>query len=73
MWYLIVYLCTLTYFVASYKQNYVHEVIVNCLVKLAQEKSVARRSDCPDMTIAADWDVKNQKSYFQNTIAPLLQ
>ena len=28
--------------VVSYKQKYVHEVLVNCLVKLAQEKSVVR-------------------------------
>ena len=26
--------------VVSYKQKYVHEVLVNCLVKVAQEKSV---------------------------------
>ena len=37
----------------SYKQKYVHEVLVNRLVKLAKEK-------CPDMTIAVDWDVTNQ-------------
>ena len=28
--------------VVSYKQKYVHEVLVNHLVKLAQEKSLAR-------------------------------
>ena len=28
--------------VVSYKRKYVHEVLVNCLVKLAQEKSVVR-------------------------------
>ena len=28
--------------VVSYKRRYVHEVLVNCLVKLAQEKSVVR-------------------------------
>ena len=28
--------------VVSYKQKYVHEVLVNYLVKLAQEKSVVR-------------------------------
>ena len=28
--------------VVSYKRKYVHEVLVKCLVKLAQEKSVAR-------------------------------
>ena len=31
-----------------------HEVLVNCLFKLAQEKSVARQSDRPAMTIAVD-------------------
>ena len=28
--------------VVSYKPKYVHEVLVNCLVKLVQEKSVVR-------------------------------
>ena len=28
--------------VVSYKRKYVHEVLVNCLLKLAQEKSVVR-------------------------------
>ena len=28
--------------VVSYKEKYVHKVLVNCLVKLAQEKSVVR-------------------------------
>ena len=28
--------------VVSYKQKYVHEVLVNCLVKLAHELSVVR-------------------------------
>ena len=36
-----------------------HEVLVNCLVKLAQQQSVVRLTDCPDMTIAIDWDVKH--------------
>ena len=41
VWYLIVSipdLCTLTYFVVSYKQKYVHELLVNRLSKPAQEK-----------------------------------
>ena len=41
VWYLIVLipdLCTLTYFVDNYKRMYVHKVLVNRLVKLAQEK-----------------------------------
>ena len=37
-----------------------HEVLVNCLVKLAQERSVVRWTDCPDMIIAVVCDVKNQ-------------
>ena len=49
-----------TWVVVSYKQTYVHEVLVNCLVKLAQEKSVVRWTDHPNMTIAVDWEVKNQ-------------
>ena len=28
--------------IVSYKRKYVHEVLVNCLVKLAQEKRVVR-------------------------------
>ena len=39
---------------------YMHKILVNRLVKLAQEKSVARRTDCLDMTIAVDLDVKPQ-------------
>ena len=46
--------------VVSYKQKHVHKVLVNCLVKLAQEKSMVRRTDRPAMTIAVDCDVKNQ-------------
>ena len=44
VWYLIVSIpdfCRLSYFV-SYKLKNVHEVLVNCLFKLAQEKSVVR-------------------------------
>ena len=43
----------------SYKWKYVHEVLVNCLVKFAQGKSVVRWTDRPDMTIAVDWDLKH--------------
>ena len=46
----------------SYKQKYVHKVLVNCLFKLAQEKSVARLTDRPEMTIAIDWYVKQQNT-----------
>ena len=53
----------------SYKRKYVHEVrvLVNRLVRRAKEKSVARWTDCPDMTIAVDWDVKNEKKQNQKT------
>ena len=37
-----------------------HEVLVNRLVKLAQEKSVVRITDRLNMTIAVDWDVMSQ-------------
>ena len=38
--------------VISYKQNYVHGVLVNHLAK--------GKNDSPDLTIAVDWDVKHQ-------------
>ena len=37
------------------------EVLVNCLFKLAQEKSVARSTDLPAMTIAVDLGRKATK------------
>ena len=37
-----------------------HKVLVNRLVKLAQEKSVVRQTKPPNMTIAVDWEVKHQ-------------
>ena len=48
--------------VVSYKPKYVYEVLVNCFVKLAQEKNQVGLivTDRPDMTRAVDWDVKNQ-------------
>ena len=46
--------------VVNYKGKYVHKVLVNRLVKLAQEKGVVWWTDCPNMTIAVDWDVKHQ-------------
>ena len=46
--------------VVSCKWKYVHEVLVNRLLKLAQEKSVVRWTDRPDLTIAVDWEVKQQ-------------
>ena len=46
--------------VVSYKRKYVHEALVNCLAKLAQEKSVVRWTDLADITVVVDWDVKHQ-------------
>ena len=44
----------------SYKWKYLQKKMVNCqLVKLAQEKSVVRWTDHPNMTIAVEWDVKH--------------
>ena len=40
--------------VVIYKGKYVHEVLVNSLVKFVQEKSVVKWTDRPDMTIAVD-------------------
>ena len=44
----------------SYRWKYVHEVLVNPLVKLAQERNVVSWTDHSDMTIAVDWNVKHQ-------------
>ena len=38
-------------FVVNNKRKYVHVVLVNRLVKLAQEKSVVRSIDCLDIAI----------------------
>ena len=46
--------------VVSYKQKYVHTVLVKCLVKLAQEKVCL--GDLIIMTITVDLDVKPQSS-----------
>ena len=37
-----------------------HEVLINRLVKLGQEKSVVRITDGLNMTIAVDWDIMSQ-------------
>ena len=37
-----------------------HKVLVNRLIKLAQEKCVVRGNDPPNMTIAVDLDIKHQ-------------
>ena len=47
-------------FVLVTSKERVHKVLVNLLVKLAQEK-MFRVTDHLDMTIAVDWDVKPQK------------
>ena len=47
--------------VVSYKQKNVHKVLVNRLFKLAQEKSVVRRTDRPTMIIAVDLGRKATK------------
>ena len=46
--------------ISMVERKYVHEVLVNCLDKLAQVKSVVRRTDRPNMTKAVDWDIKHQ-------------
>ena len=53
--------------VVSYMQKYVQEVLVNCLVKLAQEKNVVRLTDHSDITIAVDMHVKNQTKQTNKT------
>ena len=40
--------------VVSYNRKYVHVVLVNCLFKLAQEKSMVTWTDRPAMTIVVD-------------------
>ena len=55
-----------------------HEVLVNPLFKLAQEKSVVMLTDHHDMTIAVAWDVKQQtkpkkKAGFISTVAHLVE
>ena len=55
--------------VVSYKGKHTQEVLVNHLVKLAQEKSVVRCADCPNMTIAVDWDVKHEIKQTINWLA----
>ena len=50
----------MNHFLSSYKQKYVHGLLVNCSVKLAQEKCVFKWTDRLDLTIAVDWDIKSQ-------------
>ena len=44
--------------VVSYMQKYVHEVLVNCLFKLAQEKVWLGELTVPAMTITVDLGYK---------------
>ena len=46
--------------VVSYKQKCVHDLLVNCLVKLSQEKKCDMVSCLSGVTIAVDWDLKKQ-------------
>ena len=50
----------------SYKRKYVHLLGQACL-----ETSVARWTYCVDMTIAVDWDIKNQKK--QSTLIAVIE
>ena len=54
-------------FVVSYKLKYVHEVLVNRLIKLAQKKKVVRWTDRPAMTIAVDCDIKQLNAQNKQT------
>ena len=56
--------------VVSYKRKYEHELLVICLFKPAQEKSVVRWTDRPAMTIAVDLGRKATK---QPTIKPYIK
>ena len=47
--------------VVRYKRKYVHKVLVNCLFKLADEKSVVRWTDRLAITIAVDLGCKATK------------
>ena len=57
--------------VISYKQKYVHKVLVNCLFKLAPEKSVVVRNDCPAVTIAVDLRRKATKQTKNESNLPM--
>ena len=46
--------------VVSYKRMYVHEVMIN---RLSQVRNVVWEIDPPVMTIAVDWDVKQQNKH----------
>ena len=54
--------------VVSYKGKHVHKVLVHCLFKLAQEKSMVRCTECPAMTIAVDFGSKETKKTPKNKL-----
>ena len=54
--------------VVSFERKYVHEVLVNRLFKLTQKKLWL--GDRPVMTIAVDWDVKQQNRHIQIPFNP---
>ena len=58
--------------VVIYKQKYVHEVLVNRLNKLSQEKRVVRWTDHPSMSIAVDWDVKHENKQTKQNLTTCL-
>ena len=53
--------------VVSYKRKYVHKLLVNRLLKPAQEKSVVKWTDRPAMTIAVDMGRKANKQTNKQT------
>ena len=56
--------------VVSYKRKNVREVLVNRFFKNVQEKGVISGSDCPDMTVAVYWYVKQKTN--QPTVCLLI-
>ena len=44
--------------VVNYKRKYVHKILIKGILMQGQIKSVVRLTDCLQMTIAVDWDVK---------------
>ena len=58
--------------VVSYKRKYVHEVLMNCLFKLAQEY-VVRWTDRPAMTIAVNLGRKATKQTNKQTNYTLIE
>ena len=58
------------FLVVSYKRMYVHEELCIRLFKLATGKSVVMCTDCPGMTIAVDWGVKQQNKQNKCSLQP---